>query len=421
MDMMALFQGMTGIVVFLALCWVLSEKRQAIAWRPVLIGLVLQAVLAIILLKTPGATAVFAWLNAGVLALEDATLAGTSFVFGYLGGGNLPFDEPYPGAAYVLAFRGLPLILVVSALTSVLFYWRVLPLVVQGLAWGLRRTMGVGGAVGLSASANVFVGMIEAPLFIRPYVAAMSRAELFMMMTCGMATIAGTVMVLYASFLSPVLDDALGHILVASIISAPASLALAMILVPEAPNAEPTEARLKLPPPEARNTMEAVLLGTRDGITLLVNVIAMLLVMVALVSLVNHILGVFPMVDGAPLTLERLLGWLMAPVVWLIGIPWEEAAAAGSLMGVKTVLNELLAYAQLAALPEGTLSPRSQLIMTYALCGFANFGSLGIMLGGLTAMAPSRRQDIVALGGKTILSGTLATLMTGAVVGLLSW
>ncbi|MBB4286494.1 NupC/NupG family nucleoside CNT transporter [Roseospira goensis] len=414
-------QGLLGIIAIVALCWALSERRRDIRWRPVLIGLALQPVLALILLKTPGAATVFVWLNQAVLALQRATEAGTTFVFGYLGGGERPFDEPWPGAAFVLAFQALPLILVVSAITSVLFYWRVLPLVVGAMAWVLNRTMRVGGAVGLSSGANVFVGMIEAPLFIRPYIAAMTRAELFMMMTVGMSTIAGTVMVLYASFLDGILDTPLAHILIASLISAPAALALALMLVPGDPDEQPTEARLSLPPPEANNTMEAVLLGTRDGVSLLINVTAMLLVMVALVSLLNQILGVLPAVAGEPLTLERMLGWVMAPVVWLIGIPWAEAATAGSLMGIKTILNELLAYAGMARLPDDALSPRSELIMAYALCGFANFGSLGIMLGGLTAMAPERRSDIVALGGRTILSGTLATLMTGAVVGLVTW
>ncbi|SDE86101.1 NupC/NupG family nucleoside CNT transporter [Rhodospira trueperi] len=420
-DVMEAGQGVLGIVAIVALCWAFSERRGAIPWRPVLIGLALQPVLALILLKTPGAPTVFVWLNQVVLALQEATRAGTSFVFGYLGGGDLPFEEPFPGAAFVLAFQALPLILVVSALSSVLFYWRVLPTIVGGFAWGLRRAMGVGGAVGLSSAANVFVGMVEAPLFVRPYVAAMTRSELFMMMTVGMATIAGTVMVIYAGFLQGILETPLAHILIASIISAPAALALALMLVPGEADETPTEARLTLPPPEARNTMEAILIGTRDGITLLINVAAMLLVMVALVSLVNQALGLLPAVAGEPLTLERMLGWVMAPVVWLIGIPWEEAAAAGSLMGIKTILNELLAYAGMAGLPEDALSPRSELIMAYALCGFANFGSLGIMLGGLTAMAPERRGDIVALGGKTIVSGTLATLMTGAVVGLVAW
>ncbi|MQX36899.1 NupC/NupG family nucleoside CNT transporter [Roseospira navarrensis] len=416
---MTAVQGLLGVVAIVALCWALSERRRDIPWRPVLIGLALQPILALILLKTPGAPTVFVWLNGAVLAVQEATRAGTSFVFGFVGGGDLPFEEPFPGAAFVLAFQALPLILVVSAITSVLFYWRVLPVIVNGLAWGLRRTMGVGGAVGLSSAANVFVGMVESPLFIRPYIDRMSRAELFMMMTVGMATIAGTVMVLYASFLGGILETPLAHILIASIISAPAALAIALMLVPGDPDEAPTEAKFKLPPPEARNTMEAVLLGTRDGVTLLINVTAMLLVMVALVSLVNQALGLLPMVAGEALTLERVLGWVMAPVMWLIGIPWAEATTAGALMGTKTVLNELLAYAAMAGLPAEALSARSELIMTYALCGFANFGSLGIMLGGLTAMAPERRGDIVSLGGRTIVSGTLATLMTGAVVGLI--
>jgi len=415
-------QGLLGIAAIVAAAWLLSERKRDIRWRPVLIGLALQPVLAVILLWTPGAPAVFVWLNGAVLALQEATTAGTSFVFGYLGGGDLPFDEPFPGASFVLAFQALPLILVVSALTSLLFYWRILPMVVKGFAWLLHRTMGVGGAVGLSSGANIFVGMIESPLFIRPYIAAMTRSELFMMMTVGMSTIAGTVMVLYAGFLTDVIETPLAHILIASIISAPAGLALALLMVPAAEQDDaPTEARLELPPPEARSSMEAILIGTRDGVTLLIGVIAMLLVMVALVSLANQVLALAPDVAGAPLTLERLLGWVMAPVVWLIGIPWAEATAAGSLMGIKTILNELLAYARMAGMPDGALSARSELIMTYALCGFANFGSLGIMLGGLTAMAPERRTDIVALGGRTMVSGTMATLMTGAVVGLLVW
>ena len=417
---MAALQGLLGIVVIVAAAWLLSERKRDIRWRPVLIGLALQPILAVILLWTPGAPSVFVWLNQAVLALQEATQAGTSFVFGYVGGGDLPFEEPWPGAAFVLAFQALPLILVVSALTALLFYWRILPAVVKAFAWLLHRTMGVGGAVGLSSGANIFVGMIEAPLFIRPYIAAMTRAELFMMMTVGMSTIAGTVMVIYAGFLSGVIETPLAHILIASIISAPAGLALALLMVPPTADDAPPEARLELPAPEARSSMEAILIGTRDGVSLLINVIAMLLVMVALVALVNQALGLMPAVGGAPLTLERLLGWAMAPVVWLIGIPWAEATAAGSLMGIKTILNELLAYARMASLPEGALSERSRLIMAYALCGFANFGSLGIMLGGLTAMAPERRADIVALGGRTMVSGTMATLMTGAIVGLLA-
>jgi CNT family concentrative nucleoside transporter len=277
--------------------------------------------------------------------------------------------------------------------------------------------MGIGGALGLGAAANIFVGMTEAPLLIRPYLRSMSRSALFGLMTCGMATIAGTVMVLYASVLGGAIEDALGHILTASLISAPAALMVAGLLVPHAAD-EPADEDAVLKH-DYRGTMDAITRGTLDAIPLFLNIIAMLVVLVALVTLANQALGLLPQVFGEPLTLQRVLGWLMAPVVWLIGIPWAEAQTAGALMGIKTILNELLAYLELAGLAEGELSDRSRLIMTYALCGFANFGSLGIMIGGLGALAPERRGEIVALGMKSILAGTLATLMTGAVVGML--
>jgi len=409
-------QSLLGIICLTAFAWIISENRARNAWRVIAAGLAVQFALALILLKLPGAHEAFIWLNTGVLALQDATKAGTSFVFGYLGGSGLPFAEPYPGAAFVLAFQALPLILVTSALSALLFYWRILPIVVRGFAGILQRTMGVGGAVGVSAAANVFVGMIEAPLFVRPYLERLSRAEMFMIMTCGMATIAGTVMVLYASFLANVIPGAMGHIISASLISAPAAIMVAKLMVPD--DGEATGAEMSSPSP-AHSSMDAITRGTLDGVGLLLNVIAMLIVLVALVSLANAILGLLPNVDGTPLALERILGWIMAPVVWLMGVPWTEAPTAGALMGTKTVLNELLAYLNLKALPADALSERSKLIMTYAMCGFANFGSLGIMLGGLTTMAPERRVEIVGLGMKSIVSGTVATCLTGAIVGLL--
>jgi concentrative nucleoside transporter, CNT family len=302
-------------------------------------------------------------------------------------------------------------------LSSLLFYWRVLPLVVRAFSRLLERTMGVGGAVGLSAAANVFVGMVEAPLFVRPYIVRMSRSELFVMMTCGMATIAGTVMFLYASVLSPSIPDALAHILIASVVSTPAAIVVSVLMVP--PDRGPT-AGGALPAQEARSTMDAITRGTMDGAALLINIVAMLIVLVALVYLANRVMAVLPDVQGAPLTLQRVLGWVMAPIVWLAGIPWNEAPAAGALMGTKTVLNELIAYLDLARLDPAVLSPRSRLIMLYAMCGFANFGSLGIMIGGITTMAPERRADIVSLGAKTLVSGTLATLIAGSVVGVLT-
>jgi len=413
-----MWQSGLGVVVLSALAWALSENRRTTPWRTVAAGLAAQFALAILLLKVPLFKDAFLALNAGVAALQKATIAGTSFVFGYLGGGALPFAETYAGASFVLAFQALPLVLIMSALSALLFYWRVLPAVVRGFAWALRRTLGVGGPVGVAAAANIFVGMVEAPLLIRPYLKALTRSELFVVMTCGMATIAGTVMVLYATILAAVVPDAVGHILIASIISAPAAIMVSRLMVPETGTA--TGGDEDLPPSQAASAMEAITRGTTDGVQLLINIVAMLVVLVALVSLVNQALSLLPEVAGAALTMQRVLGWLMAPLAWAMGVPWPESVAAGSLLGTKTVLNELIAYVDLAKLSEGALSPRSRLIMTYALCGFANFGSLGIMIGGLSTMVPERRIEIVGLGLKSIVSGTIATCLTGAVVGVLT-
>ena len=415
MDAGLIARSALGFLLLHALAWVLSENRRTIVWRPVVAGMALTLVLGLALLKVPYVRLVFQALNDVLGALEKATRDGTSFVFGFLGGGPLPYAESYPGATFVLAFRALPLVIVVSALSALLFYWRVLPWIVRAFSVVLEKSMGVGGAIGLSSAANVFVGMVEAPLIVKPYIRDMSRSELFVLMSCGMATVAGTVMALYASILSKVIPDALGHILVASIISTPAAIAISVLMVPGKGPA--TEG--KLVPQAATSSMDAVTRGTVDGVQLLINIVAMLLVLVALVSLANQMLALLPEVAGGAVTLQRILGILMAPLVWIMGIPWTEATAAGALMGTKTVLNELLAYIDLAKLPAGTLSPRSNLMMTYALCGFANFGSLGIMIGGLATMAPERRDEIVSLGGKTIVSGTLATCIAGSVVGIL--
>jgi len=414
---MAQVQSAVGLVVLLGIAWALSEARARPGHvRVAAVGLAAQLVLALVLLKLPPVAGALAHLNGLVLALQQATEAGMSFVFGYLAGGPTPYQVTAPEASFLLGFQALPLILVVSALSALLTYWRLLPAVVRGFAFALEKTLGVGGAVGLSAAANVFVGMVEAPLMVRPYLAHLSRAELFTVMTTGMATIAGTVLVFYAIVLGPVIPDVAGHLLVASVISAPAAITVARLMVPEAPGRAPTAAAIEADPDTA-SAMDAVVKGTMSGLNLLLGVIAMLVVLVALVHLANVVLGRLPDVAGAALTLERLLGWAMAPVVWLIGIPWAEAPTAGALMGVKTVLNELIAYVQLAKLPAEALSPRSRLIMTYAMCGFANFASLGILIAGLAGMVPERRAEIAGLGLKSIVAGTLATLMTGAVVG----
>ena len=414
--MLLSLQSAVGLLAFAAMAWAMSEDRRRVRPAGVMVGIVLQLAVGLVLLRLPMFRTLFLNLNRLVLSLESATRAGTAFAFGYVGGGDLPFAESYPGASFILAFQALPLVLVMSALSALLFYWRVLPLVVKGFSWALRRTMGIGGALGVGVSANVFVGMVESPLFIRPYLQRLTRSELFTLMTCGMATIAGTVMVLYASLLDRALPGILGHILTASIISVPAAITIARIMVPE--SGAPTAGRMIDPEP-ALSAMDAVTRGTLQGVQLLINIVAMLIVLVALVHLVNLMLGLLPDIGGTALTLERLLGWLLAPVVWLAGIPWSEVTTAGSLMGTKTVLNEFLAYLQLSRLPEGSLSPRSLLIITYAMCGFANPGSLGIMIGGMGTMAPERRDEIVALGLRSIVAGTLATLMTGAVVGII--
>jgi CNT family concentrative nucleoside transporter len=310
-------------------------------------------------------------------------------------------------------------VLVMSVLTTLLFYWKILPPIVHGMAWLLERTLGVGGAVGLSTAANVFLGMVEAPLFIRPYLKQLTRSELFLVMTGGMAGIAGTVLVLYATLLSPVLPDAAAHFVIASVLGAPAAILISLIMVPET---EPRRTGGALDDPEhiASSSMDAVVKGTTAGLELLLNIIAMLIVLVALVYLANAMLGLLPQIGGAPVSLQRMLGYAMAPVCWLLGLPWDQAVTAGALMGIKTVLNELIAYVELSRLAPGALDPRSKLIMLYAMCGFANFGSLGIMLGGLGTMAPERREEIASLGLKSIVSGTLTTCLMGAVVGVMS-
>ncbi len=405
--------GLGGLIL---ISWLFSEKRTAFSWRVVIVGVALQMLIAWLLLLSPMFQGFFLFLNKAVEVLQAATREGTSFVFGYLGGGSPACTITHPESNFILAFQALPLVLVVSALSALLFHWPILPWVVRLFSWFLQRSLGVGGAVGFGVAANIFLGMVESPLLVKPYLATMSRSELFALMTTGMATIAGTMMALYAAILGAVLPDSMGHILIASIISAPAAIVVAFVLIP--PEGSVTDG-VFMPPRLDGSAMEAVTRGVADGVQLLINIVAMLVVLVALVALANLILAsLLPDVGGVPLTLERLLGWCMAPVVWLMGIPWSESVAAGLLMGSKVVLNEFIAYVNLANLPPEVLSPRSRLIMTYALCGFANLGSLGIMIGGMGAMVPERREEIAGLGVKSIVSGTLATLMTGAVVGI---
>jgi CNT family concentrative nucleoside transporter len=425
-------QSAFGVLALLGIAWAWSEDRRAVSLRQAAIGLAVTFLTAVALTKLPIVAHAFGVINDAVGAISAASRAGTSFVFGYLGGGALPFDLKAPGADFILAFQALPIVLVMSVLTTLLFYWRILPPVVRGMAWVLERTLGVGGAVGLSTAANIFLGMVEAPLFIRPYLAQLTRSELFLVMTGGMAGIAGTVLVLYATLLAPLIPDAAAHFVIASVLGAPAAILVSLIMVPEA-NSKHTGGTPEVPAvaagfpgvaPDpglaASSTMDAIVKGTTAGLELLLNIVAMLMVLVALVYLANAILGLLPNIGGAAISLQRMLGYAMAPVCWLMGLPWPQAVTAGSLMGVKTVLNELIAYVDLSKLGPDALDPRSRLIMLYAMCGFANFGSLGIMIGGLGTMAPQRRDEINSLGLKSIVSGTLTTCLMGAIVGVLN-
>lgn len=407
-------QAILGIAALLGLAWLVSENRRELDWRMLVTALAMQFALAALLLKAPVLSDMLLAVNGLVRAVEQATQAGTGFVFGYLGGGPAPFEVNVESALYLFSFRVLPQILVFSALVAILWHWRILPAVIRAFGTVLRRTLGVGGAVGTAAAASLFLGMAEAPLVIRAYLAKLTRSELFSVMTCGMATIAGSIMVLYASVLRDVIDGALGHILVASVINVIGAILISRLMIPMDGATDADETAVEL---SYAGTMDAITRGTADGLRLALYIGAMLIVLVSLVALVNIGLSNLQ-VGGAALTLERAMGWVFAPVAWLIGVPWSEAQAAGSLLGTKLVLNELVAYLQLTALEPAQFSDQSRLILTYALCGFTNFGSLGILIGGLSALVPERRPDFLDLGSKTLISGTLVSCLTGAIIGL---
>ena len=424
---MVTLQALFGLVVFIGIAVLFSEQRRMLNWQLLAAGLGLQFLVAFVMFRFELLQALLNALNQVVVAIADATETGSLFLFGYLGGdpSNVayPFSIDNPEATVILAFRILPLILIFTVLSAILWHFRILPLIVRGFSVVLRRAMGVSGAVGFSAAANIFIGMVESPALIRPYIKGLTRSELFVVMSCGMATIAGTVMVLYSVILGEVIDNALGHILTASVISAPAAIMLALIMVPAIPkdSAQIAGGDAVDISTDYHSVMDAIVRGTSDGLKLMINVGAMLLVFIALVALFNSALLLVPYSSNDPLTLQTILGWMFAPLVWLMGIPWQEAQLAGTLMGIKTALNELLAFLALVDLPAESLSDKSTIIMTYALCGFANFGSLGIMIAGLSGMCSERTREIVALAPKSLISGTLATCMTGTIAGLLSF
>jgi len=384
-------------------------------------GVGLQFLIAYLILNVDTVRYGFKKVSLAVGCLKEATLAGTSFVFGFLGGGTAPFafaEGKGIGDTFIFAFQPLPMIMVISALSMLLFHWRILPVLVKMFSWGLRKTLNIGGALGLCAAVKVFLGQTEAPLVVRPYLSKFSRSELFTVMTAGMATTSATIILLYAHFLKDTISDPISHILTASIISIPAAITISRVLIPH--EGEHTSGDMVMPY-KFTGSMDAVSQGATDGIKLFLNIIAMLVVMIALVALFNMVLALFPSFRGSPVTLQGILGYVFAPVTWMMGIPWSEATTAGNLLGTKTILNEVIAFINLSKLSKGILSDHSNIIMTYALCGFANLSSIGIQIGGLGAMVPERRTEIISLSAKALMAGTIASCMSGTVVGLLWW
>ena len=409
-------QSLTGLCLTMLICWLVSEDRRRFPWKLALGAIAVQAGLVLALFGAPAARAVLQAMAAGVNGLGDSTQDGARFVFGFLAGGAQPYPVGDPSTLYILAFHVLPVILVVCALSALLWHWRVLKWVTRAFGFLFQRTLGLRGPPALATAATIFMGQVEGPIFIRAYLDLLSRSELFMLVAVGMSCVAGSTMVAYATILKGVLPDAAAHVLTASIISAPAGVLLARIIVPPAP----FEASEDLEPAGDKryaSSVDAVIKGTGDGLTVVLNVGATLIVVVALVSIADRLLGLLPPVGGRPLDIARGLGWLFSPLAWSIGIPWSQAHTAGSLLGTKLVLTEFSAFIQMAKIGPATLSERSRMIMTYALCGFANLASVGINVAGYSVLAPNRRDEVIALVWKAMLAGFLATCMTASIIG----
>ena len=417
------FRGLLGIALMVLLAWVISEDRSARpTWRWIAGALALQAGLALLIVRVPFVWDAVTLANEAVAAIERATLDGSSYMFGYLGGAPLPFELAQgTEAPVIIAFQILPLVIVFSALAALLWHWGVLRWLVDGLSFLLRRTLRVSGVVGLSGGANMFLGVVESPLVVRAYFARMSRADLFQVMVLAMATISGAILILYATTLSRTVPDAVGHMISASLISLPAALLIAKLMVPGEASAEGEEPDARSQGLKFESSIDAIIKGTMDGMQLFLAVIAVIIVVFALVSLADQLLALLPMVDGEPLSLKRTFGWLFSPLMWLIGVPWAEAQAAGSLMGTKAILNEYVAYLELAALPPSTFAPRSLLIVTYALCGVANLASIGLLVSTIGTLCPEQRAEVAGLGVRSWIAGNMATAMTGAWIGVITW
>ena len=416
---MEYLQPVIGFFVLLLLGAIFSTNIKKIKIRYLINAIVIQFALAFLLLKWTVITDFFEILSRGVLALTSATDSGVAFVFGYLATGapGAPFEVINPGGTFIFAFGGLVLVIVVSAFSALLWHWRVIPFIVNGLSYLFKKPLNVGGPVGLSATANVFLGQVEAPLLVRPYLATMTKHELLILMTVGMSTIAGSIMATLNLMLFDVYGASLiGHFLTASIISVPAAIMYANMMIPSEEKTEfPSDHDEKM----YRSSIDAITEGTRSGLDIFLNIIALLIVVLSLVALVNMSLAELPNFNGQVLSLERIAGWIFAPLAWCMGIPWQESQLAGELLGIKTMTNEFIAYIRLAEIDTSLLSERTRLIMLYALCGFANLSSVGILISGMGAMAPNRKDDLIAVSGRALIAAVLASCMTGFIVGIL--
>jgi CNT family concentrative nucleoside transporter len=412
-------QSLLGIIAIVGLCWALSEQRRAFPWRLALGVIVAQAALVLTLFALPQSRLVLDGATAAVNALAVSTQAGVKFVFGFLAG--TPDAQPYkvsnPQGLFVFAFRVLPVIVVVCALSALLWHWRILQWVTRGFGLVFERAMGLGGAPALAVAATMFMGQVEGPIFIRGYLKSLSRADLFMLLTVGMTCVAGSTVVAYVTILSGSVPNAAAHVLTASVISAPAGVLLARIMVPREPGEEADRSIDLRAGKEYSGSIDALMRGTSDGLQIALNVGAILIVLVALITMANGLLGMAPRVSGEPLSVQGILGWIFSPLAFLIGVPWREAPAAGALLGDKLVLTEFTAFADLSSGVHGALGRRARVIMTYTLCGFANIGSVGINVAGYSILVPERRAEVVSLVWKAMLAGFLATCMTASVVG----
>ena len=419
MTVTSLLQIIIGFVGLVCIAIPFSQNRSSINYRYIFAAIILQIILAFALLKIPFIVQIFAYLSEGVTALQAATQEGAEFVFGYLSNSSTsPFASSGTGNSMIFAFQILPLIIVISSLSALLWFWNILPLIIRAISKIFEKLFNIGGPIGLGATANIIMGQVEAPLLVRPYLSRMSEKELLILMTAGMSTVSGSIMIALVSMLAPQFPDInlIQHLVSASILSIPAAIMYANIMIP---SSKVTNFDGNSVPKVYDSSMDAITRGTRDGLDICLNVGAILIAFIALVSLLNSLLGILGGWIGiTDLSLQLILGYIFFPIVWLMGVPLSETLASAELLGLKTALNEFVAYGALANIEPDALSDRSKLITLYALCGFANFSSVGILVSGISAMAPERKNDLIKVSIKALIGATLASCMTGLVIGI---